>query len=99
MGIVTDRDLAIGVIAAGKDPNSVTAKDVMTRDPITCSPDDDLHDVINKMEKRRVRRIPVTDSTGHLLGIITQADLATRAGQREKVAEFLEEVSKPAKAA
>src|SRR5262245_61275686 len=94
-GIVTDRDLTIAVIAAGKDPNTVTAKDVMTRDPITCHPEDDFQTALDAMEKRQLRRIPVTDKTGHLVGIIAQADVARRVDQSEKIAELVGEVSRP----
>jgi CBS domain-containing protein len=96
MGIITDRDLAILVVAAGKDPNSVKAREVMTRDPFTCRPDDDIHFALDAMEKHQVRRIAVTDSNGLLLGIIAQADVARRAEDRDKTAELVEEVSKPA---
>src|SRR5437867_12197987 len=53
VGIVTDRDLAIQVIAAAKDPNSVKAADVMSRNPITCQPDDDLQPALDAMETRQ----------------------------------------------
>jgi CBS domain-containing protein len=95
VGIITDRDLAILVVAAGKDPNSVKAKDVMTRDPFTCRPNDDIHFALDAMEKHQVRRMAVTDNNGVLVGIISQADVAIRADEREKTAELVEEVSKP----
>jgi CBS domain-containing protein len=98
VGIVTDRDLALEVIAAAKDPNSVKARDVMTRDPITCSPEDDLQLALDRMEAHQIRRIPVTDSTGRLVGIIAQADVARRVDDPEKIAELVEEVSKPSTA-
>jgi Predicted signal-transduction protein containing cAMP-binding and CBS domains len=95
IGIVTDRDLTLEVIAAGKDPNNVKAKDVMTRDPITCLPEDTLQVALDRMVVHQIRRIPVTDNYGRLVGIIAQADLARRKDQREKVAELVEEVSRP----
>ena len=57
VGIVTDRDLALEVIAASKNPNSLKARDVMTRDPITCRPEDDLQVALNAMEAHKIRRI------------------------------------------
>jgi CBS domain-containing protein len=98
LGIVTDRDLALEVIAAAKDPNTVKARDVMTRDPITCRPEDDLQVALDRMEAHQIRRIPVTDSNGRLVGIIAQADVARRVDDPEKVAELVEEVSKPSTA-
>jgi len=96
VGIVTDRDLAIQVVAAGKDPNSVKVKDVMTREPVTCRADQDLEGALEAMEKYQIRRLPVIDESGHLIGIIAQADVATRSNEPEKTAELVEEVSQPA---
>ena len=96
VGIVTDRDLAIQVVAAGKDPNSVKAGDVMTREPVTCRANQDLQSAIDAMEKYQIRRIPVVDESGQLIGIIAQADVATRNDEPEKTAELVEEVSQPA---
>src|SRR4051812_28403207 len=58
-GIVTDRDVALKVVAEGKDPNSVRVKDVMTSDPSSCYPDDDVSKAMDLMEKKKVRRVPV----------------------------------------
>ena len=96
VGIVTDRDLAIQVVVAGKDPNSVKVKDVMTREPVTCRADQDLEGALEAMEKYQIRRLPVIDESGHLIGIIAQADVATRSNEPEKTAELVEEVSQPA---
>jgi CBS domain-containing protein len=67
----------------------------MTRDPFTCRPNDDIHFALDAMEKHQVRRMAVTDNNGVLVGIISQADVAIRADEREKTAELVEEVSKP----
>jgi CBS domain-containing protein len=98
VGIVTDRDLALCVVAAGKDPNTVKAKDVMTRDPITCRPEQDFESAVNSMESHQIRRMPVVAEGGVLLGIIAQADVARRSGTSEKIAELVEEVSRPSRA-
>ena len=95
VGIITDRDLALQVVAAGKHPQQVTARDVMTRDPVTCRADDDVQAALDAMEKHKIRRLPITDNARQLLGIITQADVATRIDAPKKTAELLEAVSKP----
>jgi len=95
VGIVTDRDLALHVVAEGRDATSTSAQDVMTRAPITCSPEDDLEKAIDAMQRHQVRRIPVVDQSGQLTGIISQADIATRAHESEKTAETVEEISRP----
>ena len=98
VGIVTDRDLALHVVAEGRDANTTRVQDVMTRDPFTCQPEDDLQDALDAMQTRQVRRIPVVDRGGQLIGIIAQADIATRAGKPEKTAETVEGISKPSTA-
>ena len=94
LGIVTDRDLALYVVAEDRDANSTKVHDVMTRQPVTCSADDDIQRALEAMEKNQVRRIPVLDDDGHLIGIIAQADVATRTDQPEKTAEVVEEISR-----
>jgi len=95
-GIVTDRDLAIHIVAEGRDANRTPVKEVMTTDPVTCSPEDDLQKAIDAMQSHKVRRIPVVNRSGELVGIIAQADIAIRLNQPEKTAETVEEISKPA---
>ena len=82
-GIVTDRDVALKVVAEGKDPNSVRVKEVMTSDPACCHPDDDISKAVDLMEKKKVRRIPIVDKSGCLVGIISQADIARQMGDVE----------------
>jgi CBS domain-containing protein len=95
IGIVTDRDLVVEVVANSKDAGTTLVRDVMTRAPITCSPDDDLDQALDAMQTHQVRRIPVVDRNGQLVGIIAQADIATRSQEPEKTAETVEEISKP----
>jgi CBS domain-containing protein len=94
LGIVTDRDLALQVVAENRDASSTKAHDVMTRDPLTCRADDDLQTALDAMEKHQVRRIPVVDDDGRLIGMISQADVAVRSDQPEKTAEVVEEISR-----
>lgn len=98
-GVVTDRDLVVRALADGKDGSS-KVRDYMTTDVETVGPSDTVHDVMNVMKRLRVRRVPVTDRQGCLVGIIAQADLAVNyAGldeQREtEVEEVIERISEP----
>src|SRR5512145_2958363 len=77
-GIVTDRDLALAIVAEGLDPQSVELEAVMTRDVVTCYAEDDLQMALDAMSKYQLRRIPVVDHKNRILGIISQADIATR---------------------
>jgi CBS domain-containing protein len=95
VGIVTDRDLALKVVAEGRDPNTTTVEDVMTRKLVTCRADDDIEAAMNAMAQYQLRRIPVVDDTMRLVGIISQADVATRVDEPEKTAEVVKEISEP----
>jgi CBS domain-containing protein len=93
VGIVTDRDLAIKVVAAGRDPQSTPVKEVMTTNVITCRDDDDIETALNAMSTQQLRRIPVVDDGNKLLGIIAQADIATRMNEPEKTGEVVKDIS------
>ena len=99
VGIVTDRDLTLKVVAAGLDPKNTRVEQVMSTGVVTCKAGDDCDAALNLMEEHQVRRIPVVDDHGRLVGIISQADVATRLDEPEKTAEVLEEISKAAAAA
>ena len=75
VGIVTDRDLALRVVARGADPTETTAADVMTADPVTITIDAGLLDVTRLMRDHGVRRVPVVDDNDKLVGIITLDDV------------------------
>lgn len=94
IGIVTDRDLVINVIAAGKKPSEARVEEIMTRDPLTCRAGDDLQDLLDIMMYEQVRRVPVVDHHHSLVGIVSQADVATRMGADLKAGEVVEEISK-----
>src|SRR2546423_12900478 len=83
-GIVTDRDLALKVVADGRDPKTTKISEVMTTDVVTCRPDDDAGKALQLMEEHQVRRIPIVDENKSLVGIIAQADVATRMGRGQK---------------
>ena len=95
-GIVTDRDLALKVVAEGLDPKQTKIEEVMTTGVQTCNPDDDVSNVLKLMEHHHVRRIPIVDEQDCLVGIIAQADIATRIDEAEKTHEVVEEISKAA---
>lgn len=94
VGIVTDRDLAIKVVGEGRDPKKTKVKDVMTTKVVTCRADDDVQNAMNAMAQHQLRRIPVVDEYGMLVGIISQADVATRVNEPEETAEVVKEISK-----
>jgi CBS domain-containing protein len=93
VGIVTDRDLALKVVAEGRDPKTTRVEEVMSRKLVTCHADDNIENAIKAMAQYQLRRIPVVDDNNRLVGIISQADIATRVDEPEKTGEVVKEIS------
>ena len=93
VGIVTDRDLALKIVAKGLDAKSTKVESVMTRKVVTCQAEDDLQKALDAMAEHQLRRIPIVDNDNKIVGIIAQADVATRVNQPEKTATMVKEIS------
>jgi len=93
VGIVTDRDLALKIVAEALDSKSTKVEAVMTHKVVTCRADDDLQKALDAMSGHQLRRMPVVDNGNKILGIIAQADVATRVNQPEKTAAMVKEIS------
>lgn len=96
LGIVTDRDLALKVVAEDRDARQTKVEDVMSRNLVVCMIDDNWQTALDAMAKHQLRRIPVVDLEGRLAGIIAQADVATRLEQPAATAKVVEEISRAA---
>ncbi len=94
-GMITDRDICCTVVAEGKDPKTAKVGGVMTRTVVSCKADEDLDSCLQRMQQNQVRRIPVVDDQGCCVGIVSQADLALRGGEPEKVHQTVAAVSTP----
>jgi len=92
VGIVTDRDLVIRVIAEGRDPGSTLVGDVCSSKPVTVSPDDDVSHALTLLAQHQVRRLPVAEGD-QIVGIVAQADIA-REESHEAVGEVVEDISR-----
>ena len=93
IGIVTDRDLALKVVAEGCDAKTTKVEEVMTRQVVTCHSGDDLQKALDAMSGHQLRRIPIVNKENEILGIIAQADIATRVNRPEKTAEVVKDIS------
>jgi CBS domain-containing protein len=93
VGIVTDRDIVVKAIADGQDVNTTRVGDVMSKKLVTCRADDDVDVAMKAMAQFQLRRIPVVEENMRLVGIISQADLATRVDSPEKTGEVVKEIS------
>jgi CBS domain-containing protein len=95
IGIVTDRDIALRAVARGLDARTTSAEEVMTRELVTCGAEDDIQSALDLMARHQVRRLPIVDGGSRLVGMISQADVATRLNESKKIAEVVEEISRP----
>ena len=93
VGILTDRDLALKIVADGRNPKSTKAEEVMTREVVTCRAEDDLQNALDAMSGHKLRRIPVVDNNNGIVGIIAQADVATRVDEPEETAAMVRKIS------
>jgi CBS domain-containing protein len=93
VGIVTDRDLALTIVAEGRDANATKVDAVMTRKVVSCFAEDDLQKALDAMGKQKLRRIPIVDHDNRVVGIVTQADVATRIDKPGKTAQMVKEIS------
>ena len=93
-GLITDRDIVIRAVADNKDCASTRAEDIMSVDITTAHPNDRVVDVIRKMGDKQVRRIPVTNEHGYLVGMISMADIALETRNDRELAEAIEDISK-----
>jgi len=94
LGLITDRDIVIRAISEGKDCTQIRAEDIMTVDVHTAHPNDRVVDVIHKMGNKQVRRIPVCNENGYLVGMISMADVAVETREDRELGEALEDISK-----
>jgi CBS domain-containing protein len=92
VGTVTDRDIAIRVVAEGKDPESTKVKDIASINLVTVNPQQDLDEALKLMAKHQVRRLPVTEEGGRLVGLVAQADIA-RTGNEKQTGRVVEGIS------
>lgn len=95
VGIVTDRDLVVKVLAGGRNVERAAVRDAMTSNPISCRETDEVDTAVRLMSDRQVRRMPIVDRQGQLCGIIAQADVATRVHRDQTTGELVEAISEP----
>jgi CBS domain-containing protein len=93
IGTVTDRDIAVRVVAEGKDPESTKVTEIASTKLITVEPQQDLDEALQLMGKHQVRRLPVVEEGGRLVGVVAQADVARNADDA-RTGELVEEISK-----
>jgi len=97
LGVVTDRDIVIRAVAAGRDPKTTKVSDTMTPELIYCFEDEPIREAAKLMERYQIRRLPILSREKHLVGIVALGDLAVDTGNERLSGEVLEEISEPSK--
>ena len=94
IGVLTDRDLAVRLVAEGRDPHSARVEELCSRELVTVGPEESLDEALKRMALHKVRRLPVVDNRRVIVGMIAQADIALQESAK-KAGELLEQVSEP----
>jgi CBS domain-containing protein len=95
LGVITDRDIAIRVVADGRDANTPVSEVMSKGRLVTLQPDADVEDAMEKMADEQVRRIPIVDDRGALIGIVAQADIVRKVRDDRKAERTVEKISEP----
>jgi CBS domain-containing protein len=93
VGTLTDRDIVTRVVAEGRDPQSVTVREVASTQLVTIDPQEDLDEALRLMASNQIRRLPVVEEDGRLIGVVAQADIAREAKEKD-IGELVQEISK-----
>ena len=93
IGTLTDRDIAVRVVAEGKSPETTRVREVASTAPVTVDPEQDLDEALRLMATHQVRRLPVVEEDGRVVGVLAQADVAEEM-KAKKTGELVEEISR-----
>ena len=95
VGVVTDRDIAIRIVAEGRDGGTRVNEIMSTSRLATCLPDDNVDDAMEAMANEQIRRIPIVDERGALVGIVAQADIVRKANDKGRAESTVRQISEP----
>ncbi|MCE5222096.1 MAG: CBS domain-containing protein [Clostridium sp.] len=96
VGIVTDRDITLKSVAAGANVNQQKISDVMTSNPVTGTPDMDVHDAARIMSEQQIRRLPIVQNN-NLVGIVSLGDISVEPNLQDNAEDALKNISEPSK--
>jgi len=99
VGVVTDRDLCLHVVAGGRDPAHIWISECMTEDPVCCTVEDDVRHALALMEEHQVRRLPVVNAKREIVGLLSFSDLVSRGAiAGGEIAAALRRICEPGRA-
>jgi CBS domain-containing protein len=95
IGLITDRDIVVRLVAEGKDPANAHVNEAMTKNVRSVREDTPINEVLNLMSSAEIRRVPVVNNNDEIIGIVSMGDIATNTKQEEgKVGKAIEQISK-----
>jgi CBS domain-containing protein len=94
VGTLTDRDIVVRVVAEGRNPEEVSVREVASTDLVTVDPQQDLDEALRLMASNQIRRLPVVEEDGRLVGVLAQADVAREADEQQ-TGQLVEDISQP----
>jgi CBS domain-containing protein len=97
IGIITDRDIVVRCVADSGDPTVVTAEDIVSEEVETIDPEAELDEALELMSQKQIRRLPVVDTRGELVGMLAIGDVAVKPGEQEQTGRALNDISQGAK--
>lgn len=92
--VVTDRDIVLRVVAEGRDPQATTASEIASGELVTVDPQQPLEEAARLMGQHQVRRLPVVEEDGRLVGMLSQGDVATEGARDQQTGQMVEEISR-----
>ncbi len=93
IGMITDRDIVVRLVAEGKDPSNARVNEAMTKDVHAVNEDMPVSDALNLMSKEQVRRLPVVNNNNELVGIVSIGDIAAHTKDADRVGKTVEKIS------
>jgi CBS domain-containing protein len=93
IGMITDRDIVVRLLAEGKDPSSAKVNDAMSRNVRAIKEDSTVNDALQLMSKAQIRRVPVVNGQNEIVGIVSMKDIASETREAEKVGKAVEKIS------
>ena len=92
-GIVTDRDIVLRCVATESDPQTTRVREIMSRGVVSVTPEDDVREAAHKMANEQIRRLPVVNNTGSVVGMLSLGDMAKSRAVEMEAANALSEIS------
>jgi len=94
IGMITDRDIVVRLVAEGKDPSSARVNEAMTKNVRSIQEDSTVGDALQVMSGAQIKRVPVVNSKNEIVGIVSMGDIATESNETGKVGKTVEDISK-----